>query len=456
MRLPLLLALLFVIPACSPAPSEEAEQSEALFRRSWSNWAGNVRCRPQRIVRPTSAAELQAAVRSAKQVRVAGSGHSWSALACADELMIDTRSLTRVLAVDVAARRITVEAGLRLRELDTVVAQHGLALATAPTIDEITAGGAISTASHGTGLAHGAFSEEVVALEVVDAGGNRVTIDDADRLKAARVGLGALGVIYAITFRLVPAFNLAIDERVVPEDDAFDDLELLLADHQHVDLFWFLTEGKVFLRTYDRTNAPRKVTHPTLNWVEEWIIRTWVAHFGLAIASIIPGLTPILNFAEPFLFRAQSDVDRSDRIFHRFPGHQKVYSMEYVIPIDRTRDALAAIRDALDATGFYPNIPPYLRFVGGGGDGDLSPMRGRDSLAIEVLSYVGFSGWEAFFRDLEPRFIALGGRPHWGKLFYTNPRPLYDAATWTHFEKVRAQLDPGRKFENPLIRAIAP
>ena len=44
-------------------------------------------------------------------------------------------------------------------------------------------------------------------------------------------------------------------------------------------------------------------------------------------------------------------------------------------------------------------------------------MRGRPSCAIEVLSYVGFDGWEPFFRDLEPRFVALGGRPHWGKLF---------------------------------------
>ena len=81
-------------------------------------------------------------------------------------------------------------------------------------------------------------------------------------------------------------------------------------------------------------------------------------------------------------------------------------------------------------------------------------MRGRPSCAIEVLSYVGFDGWEAFFRDLEPRFVALGGRPHWGKLFFADPRGLYDRASWDHVETVRAQLDPQRKLLNDLTRRL--
>ena len=421
---------------------------------TWSNWAGNQRCKPRRIVRPTNEAELRAAVRGATRVRIAGTGHSWSALVCTDGLLIDTRSLTRVLDIDTRTRRVKVEAGVRLRELDEAVAQHGLALVTEPTIDEISAAGAISTASHGTGLAHGALSEEVVALEVIDGNGRKVTIDDADRLRAARVGLGALGVIYSITFRLVPAFNLKLDERVVAENEAFEYLEQLLADNQHVDLFWFVTEHKVYLRTYNRTDAPRLVPHPARDWIEEWVVRTWVGHFGLALASKIPGVARLLRATEPSLFPSQTVIDRSDRIFHRFPGHQKVYSMEYLIPIEHTRQALHAISEALAATGFYPNIPPYLRFVGGAGDGDLSPMRGRPSCAIEVLSYVGFKGWEEFFRNVEPRFRALGGRPHWGKLFFADPHDLYDRVTWAHVNKVRAQLDPTSKLENDLTRGL--
>ena len=99
-------------------------------------------------------------------------------------------------------------------------------------------------------------------------------------------------------------------------------------------------------------------------------------------------------------------------------------------------------------------MPFYLRFVGGSGDGDLSPIRGRPSCALEVLSGVGFKGYEQFFRDLEPRFLALGGRPHWGKIFYANPRGLYEPATWEHVEKVRVAIDPDGKFLNPLTRSI--
>ena len=420
----------------------------------WSNWAGNERCQPKRIARPATLAELRDVVRTSAHLRVAGAGHSWSKLVCTDEVLVDTRSLTRLLSVDEGARRIRVEAGMRLKDLDQLVAQHGLALATEPTISEITVGGAIATASHGTGLAHGAFSEEVVALDVIDGAGQLVTLDSPDDLRAARVGLGTLGVIYSITFRLVPAFNLEIYERVVDEKQAFEGIEQRVADNQHVDMFWFVTEHKVFLRTYHRTDAPIHVTHPARDPIEEWVVRTWIGQFGLATVGKIPGIKKLLNKVEPSLFPDQTTTDRSDHVFHRFPGHQKVYSMEYLVPIERTHDALQAIKDSLAATKFYPNMPPYLRFVGGAGDGDLSPLRGRSSCAIEVLSYTGFKGWEQFFRDLEPRFLALGGRPHWGMLFFANPRALYDAAAWANVERLRARLDPHHTLANELTRTL--
>jgi len=420
----------------------------------WTNWAGNIKCHPQRLVRPKTEAELRAAIKSAARVRVVGAGHSFNALACTSGVMIDTRALNKVLAIDEKAPSIRVEAGISLRELDEVVAQHGLALATEPTISTITAAGAIATASHGTDLTHGSLSEEVTALEVFNSRGEKLTIDDPDELRAARIGLGALGVIYSVTFRLVPAFNLAIQEQLMEDETAFSNLEQLLVDNQHVDLFWFQTEHKVFLRTYNRTTAARFVPTPVRDWWDEWVVRTGLARIGLALASKSTKVAKLLNHAQPSFFRSELEVDRSDRIFHRFPGHQKVYSMEYVIPIEHTRDALRAITAAHAATGFIPNISPYLRFIGGAGDGDLSPMRGRQNCAIEVLSYVGFKGWEPFFRNLEPRFLALGGRPHWGKLFYANPHALYPAAAWAHVEKLRAKLDPDGKFQNDLTRTL--
>jgi L-gulono-1,4-lactone dehydrogenase len=424
---------------------------------SWTNWSGNVRCHPRRIVRPSDLAQLRIAVRGAQRLRLVGAGHSWSALSCTSEVLVDTRRLSRVLAIDPAARRITVEAGITLKALDEAVAKHGLALATEPTVEEITAAGAIATASHGTGLGLGAMSEEVVALEVLDGNGETVRIDDPDRLRAARVGLGALGVIYAVTFRLVPAFKLEMVERLVDEHEAFDRLDALVAEHQHVDLFWFQTERKVFLRTYDRTDKPLR-THDARDWIEEMVVKTWIGQFGLAIAARAHPLAKLLNRVSPALFRDRTTVDRSDKILHRYPGHQKVFSMEYLVPLARTREALGAIRDALSETRFFPNMPFYLRFIGGAGGGeggaDLSPMRGGPRCAVEVLSYVGFTGWERFFRVLEPRFRALGGRPHWGKLFFANPRDLYEPAAWAHVEKVRAELDPTHKLSNDLTRTL--
>jgi L-gulonolactone oxidase len=128
--------------------------------------------------------------------------------------------------------------------------------------------------------------------------------------------------------------------------------------------------------------------------------------------------------------------------------------MEYLIPLANVQQAISAIRAALAASGFYPNTPVYLRFAGGGSDADLGPMNGGPVTAIEVLSYVRFTGWEAFFRDLEPRWRALGGRPHWGKLFYANPADLYDPTARAHFRAVRDQFDPHHKFGNALVDSI--
>ncbi|MDB4969053.1 MAG: oxidoreductase [Myxococcales bacterium] len=419
---------------------------------SWTNWSGTIHCQPRRVERPRSERELRAMVAAGSHVRVVGAGHSFNALACSNDVMLDLRELNHVLEIDAARGLVKVEAGITLHDLDEELAKRGLALGTEPTIDKITAAGAISTASHGTGFGHGAFSEEVTALDVIDAAGNKVIIDGGERLAAARIGLGALGVIYAITFRVERAFNFEIDERVVGEDEAFAQLDRLPLENEHADLFWLVTEHKVFLRTYKRTTAPVHLEHPAADWLLEHVVRTWVAHFGLAVASKIPGVTPLLNKAEPSTFRRRVEVDRSDRILHRFPGHQRVVSMEYVIPVEHTRAALRAIADSLTATGFYPNVPPYVRFVGGGGDGLLSPMRGRKSCAVEVLSYPGFAGWERFFRDLEPRFRALGGRPHWGKLFYENPHSLYEPAAWKGFASLHREIDPRGKFDNALMR----
>src|ERR1019366_5034429 len=179
---------------------------------SWQNWAGNQQCSPAVVECPGTATELLAAVERAssrhQRIKVAGAGHSFSDIACTDGAQILLRNYARVLDVDHDSQRVTVQAGIRLGRLNVELASRGLALENLGDVAYQRVGGAISTATHGTGGRFGGLATQVVGLQLITADGSLVTCS-ADRqpeiFAAARVGLGALGVTSTVTLRCVPA-----------------------------------------------------------------------------------------------------------------------------------------------------------------------------------------------------------------------------------------------------------
>src|SRR4029079_7495417 len=101
--------------------------------------------------------------------------------------------------------------GIALSRLNDRLWPLGLALENLGDIDSQTLAGAISTGTHGTGAKLRNISAQVEAIELVTADGSvrELTADGTPALlRAARVGLGALGAISAVTLRCVPAFVL--------------------------------------------------------------------------------------------------------------------------------------------------------------------------------------------------------------------------------------------------------
>src|SRR6185436_10825705 len=140
------------------------------------------------------------------RVKVAGSGHSFTDIACTDGVMIDMSGMRRVLAVD--GELVTVEAGITLHDLGEELHARGLAMENQGDVDPQTLAGAISTATHGTGAGFGNISSQVVGVRLVEGTGEVREITDGDELRAALVSLGALGAIAAVTLRCVPAFTI--------------------------------------------------------------------------------------------------------------------------------------------------------------------------------------------------------------------------------------------------------
>src|SRR3954471_13719414 len=171
----------------------------------WSNWAGDQRCEPVAVERPSGDAEVAAAVERAvaarRGVRAAGSGHSFTAAVLTDGTLLSLDRMGALLDADPGSGLVRVEAGIRLHALSRALAEHGLAMPNLGDIDEQSVAGAISTATHGTGTEVPTVCAQVRALRLVAARGTVVDVDGGEDLLAARVAVGALGVVTEVTLR---------------------------------------------------------------------------------------------------------------------------------------------------------------------------------------------------------------------------------------------------------------
>ncbi|GAA0319392.1 FAD-binding protein [Kineococcus aurantiacus] len=124
---------------------------------TWTNWAGTKNCQPEVIVHATSVDQVSEVVADATRrgvtVGPVGSGHSSAPLVPVNDVLLDVSGLSGISAIDVEARRVTVRAGTTIAALGEPLWNAGLALSKQGAIDSPTIAGAISTSTHGSGLA---------------------------------------------------------------------------------------------------------------------------------------------------------------------------------------------------------------------------------------------------------------------------------------------------------------
>ena len=165
--------------------------------KKWTNWAGNQSSHPQSWIKPQNIAEIATAVQDAsahgRRVKVIGSGHSFTAAAVAQDVLIEMTHMSRVLAGPDEHGIVELEAGMTLSALNEYLFHQGRALENLGDIAYQTIAGAISTGTHGTGENIGGLAQQVVGLTLVDGVGNTVEVDeDNPLLHFVRVGVGAV------------------------------------------------------------------------------------------------------------------------------------------------------------------------------------------------------------------------------------------------------------------------
>ncbi|MGC0374296.1 hypothetical protein RKD28_001812 [Streptomyces sp. SAI-229] len=302
---------------------------------TWRNWGGNVSVRPAREVAPASVDELAAAVRRAAEdgmpVKAVGTGHSFTSIAATDGLLIRPHLLTGIRHVDRAAGTVTVEAGTPLKRLNTALAREGLSLTNMGDIMEQTVSGATSTGTHGTGRDSASIAAQIRGLELVTADGSVLTCsekENPDVFAAARIGLGALGVVTAITFAVEPVFLLTAREEPMPFDRVCAEFDQLHAENEHFEFYWFPHTGNTNTKRNNRSAGPERPVPRFKGWFEDEFLSNGVFQAanwaGRAAPAGIPAIARIASRA----LSARTYTDIPYKVFTS-PRRVRFVEMEY-------------------------------------------------------------------------------------------------------------------------------
>ncbi|MEQ4204163.1 D-arabinono-1,4-lactone oxidase [Actinopolymorpha sp. B9G3] len=364
--------------------------------------------------------------------------------------------LTGVPQADVDTGLVTVLAGTPLHALSALLAQARLAMSNLGDIDRQTVAGALSTGTHGTGAKHPGLAGQVEALQFVSADGAVQTCSattDPDLFAAARVGLGALGIITAVTLRCVPAFVLVADERPMPLGEVLADLDDLVDAHDHFEFYWFPHTMRTLTKHHDR--APAGDARPLSrfrSWLDDEFLANLVFELTNRVTTSVPRLTPAVNSVAARALSARTYADASHRVFVS-PRRVVFRESEWAVPRAAIPAMLADIGSWIDRSGEHISFPIEVRFAAQD-DIWLSTAHGRETGYVAVHQYHRLP-YDRYFRAVSEIAARYEGRPHWGKIHWLDASALRELyPRFDDFRRLRDRLDPGGVFTNPYLDTI--
>ncbi|ROH86778.1 FAD-binding protein [Stagnimonas aquatica] len=420
----------------------------------WRNWSGGQSCIPLARLAPKSEDELAQIIRNAPSaVRPVGSSHSFSGLVPTDGTLVSLAHLHGMLGHDASKLQSDWAAGTPMTQMGAPLKAAGLALPNMADIDYQTLAGAISTATHGTGINFGSYSGQVIGLRLVTAKGEVLDCDaekNPEIFRAAQVSLGALGVISRVRLQNRKAFRLREKMWIAKTEELLEQVPQLTRDNQHWEMQVIThSEYAAAIALNETTDA----LTPPLDPAEEG---------GNAYVKAIEKLdkygsdwpaarSAILNL----IAKTASFEDRVGDSYEIFANVRNVRfnEMEYSVPAEHgpacLREILKLIHDKQLPTWF----PIEYRYVHEEAI-PLSMFEGGPRCAISIHQYYTMDHHN-YFAAVEPIFWKYGGRPHWGKLHNLGARQLSTLyPRWKEFTEVRAALDPQGKFLNGHLRTL--
>jgi L-gulono-1,4-lactone dehydrogenase len=395
-----------------------------------------------------------------------GTGHSFSPAAVTDGVLLRPDRMTSIRSVDAAAGTVTVEAGCPLHVLNAYLLSCGLSLANMGDIQVQTVAGLTQTGTHGTGRDVGGMAAQIAGLELALADGRivrcsaaspggGVTAPDGSTVNlfdAARVGLGALGIVTAITFRVVPAFLLEAREEPMSWSQVISQLDELTADNEHFEFYWFPHSEGCLTKRNNKAEGPAQ---PLARWrylLDDEFLSNSVFGATCRLGSAFPALIPSVNSVAARALGSRTYRDSAYRVFTS-PRRVRFKEQEYAIPRPVLSDVLGEVRALFQRRDWRISFPIEVR-VSPPDDVWLSTAYERDSAYVAIHVF-HTTPHEQYFTDVEAVMTSVGGRPHWGKMHTRDAQ--YLAASYPRmrdFLAVRDIVDPARRFGNDYLRQV--
>jgi len=407
------------------------------------NWAGNLTYSTDHLHTPGTVEEVRAVVKSCNKLRALGTRHSFNAIADSTQNQVSLKRLDGI-TIDKNARTVTVGAGVTYGKLAPVIDAAGFALHNLASLPHISVAGAISTATHGSGIHNGNLATAVAGLELVTANGEllQISAKDGDRFLGEVVGLGALGVTTSVTLNLLPTYQVA---QSVYQNLSFDHLK------DHFDEIFGSGYSVSLFTDWQRHQA-------TQVWIKRRLAagdkNEWQPEFfGARLAT--EKMHPITGHnAESCTEQQGIPGPWYERLPHfkmNFtPSSGRELQTEYFVPRERGYEAILAVEKLRD------RVTPHL-FVTelrtiAADELWMSTAYQRPSLAIHFTWKPEWPEVSQILPLIEKELEPFGPRPHWAKLFAIPPAQI-DAqyVRLREFEAMLKEKDPDGKFRNEFL-----
>ncbi|CAM3364076.1 FAD/FMN-containing dehydrogenase [Paracoccus aminovorans] len=402
----------------------------------WRNWVGNQSCVRAARAAPQSEDELCTLIAGATakgmNVRVAGSGHSFTPVALTSGLHLTLAGMTGVKHIDRERRRVTASAGTTINELVKVLKAEGLSMINQGDIDSQAIAGALTTGTHGTGATLPVLADAIVGMKLVQPDGSILVVDETtpDLLLAGRVSLGLLGAISEMTLQLTDSYRLR--ERIWREDfeSAMEMHDELAAKHRHFSFFWCPYEESRHCYCLPDTAATSKSGRTT---------------------DVCEMKVMDITDEEPFEAEFEKVAYSSDVYPIEYVAN--FHELEYAVPREHGKDAVRAVR-RLMLEDFPDAIYPIEYRFTAGDEAWMSPFHRQDSVTVSVSGEPGKDYWD-YLRAVDKILRGYGARPHWGKMHFLTGEDvtaIYPRAE--DFRALRRKLDPQGFYLNDHLSQL--